>query len=309
MEPPPDAPDVIYRLFCLARWLVVRAPLRLSYAGAAIAANLAWLCMPAQRANATANMRHVLGPGRRRDAAAVARRSFVNYAKYVVDFIRLPELSPEQLARRFDFDEWDRYDAALARGRGCILVLMHFGNWDLGGAVLAHRGYAFNAIAETQEHGPLNDTLIAARTKHGIKLIPMEKAATGIIRAMRRNETLAILIDRPLDDGGVEVEFCGAPIRVPAGPARIALRSGASVIAVSQLRVHPWSDRVRVLADFDIELPNSGDPEADVRLLTRRILAAHERVIRRYPDQWYMFRRMWPAAAGAPAPQAAAVRA
>lgn len=290
---------MIFRLFRLARWLMVRLPLRLSYAGAVLAAHVAWLGLPVQRRNAIANMRRVLGPGRRRQASRVARRSFVNYAKYAVDFIRLPELPPHQLAARFEFDEWERYEAALARGRGCILVLMHFGNWDIGGAVLAQRGYAFNAIAETQEHGPLNDALIAARTRHGIKLIPMEKAATGIIRAMRRNETLAILIDRPLDDGGVEVEFFGAPIRVPAGPARIALRAGASVIAVSQLRSHPWSDRVQVIADFEIALPNSGDADRDVQLLTRRIIEAHERVIRRHPEQWYMFRRMWQAQAPA----------
>ncbi|HLZ70979.1 MAG TPA: lysophospholipid acyltransferase family protein [Dehalococcoidia bacterium] len=285
---------MVYRLFCLARWLVVRAPLRLSYAGAVLGAYVAWLFMPEQRANASANMGRVLGSGRRRQARRIARRSFVNYAKYLVDFIRLPELTAPQLAERFEFNAWERYDAALAQGRGCILVLMHFGNWDLGGPVLAQRGYAFNAIAETQDHGRLNDDLVAARTKHGVKLIPMEKAATGIIRSMRRNETLAILIDRPLDDGGIEVEFFGAPIRVPAGPARIALRTGAKVIAVSQLRSHAWSDRVRVIADFEIELPNSGDLEHDVRLLTRRILQAHERVIRRHPEQWYMFRRMWP---------------
>lgn len=299
---------MIGRLFPFVRWLLVRLPLPISYAAAALVANIAWLCLPVQRANAVANMRRVLGPRRYEQATRLARRSFVNYAKYAVDFIRLPELSPRQLAARFGFEEWERYEAALARGRGCILVLMHFGNWDIGGAVLAQRGYAFNAIAETQEHGPLNDALIAARTKHGIKLIPMERAATGIIRAMRRNETLAILIDRPLDDGGVEVEFFGAPIRVPAGPARIALRAGAKVIAVSQLRLHPWSDRVRVIADFEIELPDTGDAEQDVRLLTRRIVQAHERVIRRYPDQWYMFRRMWPGAA-APAPRGADLRA
>jgi len=300
---------VIFRFFAMTRWLLLRLPVRVSYAGAALAANVAWHFMPVQRANAIANMRRVLGPQRRRAASRVARQSFVNYAKYAVDFIRMPELSAGQLAARFEFDEWERYEAALARGRGCILVLMHFGNWDIGGAVLARRGYAFNAIAETQEHGPLNDALIAARTKHGIRLIPMEKAATGIIRAMRRNETLAILIDRPLDDGGVEVEFFGAPIRVPGGPARIALRTGARVIAVSQVRSHPWRDRVRVIADFTIELPDTGDADRDVQLLTRRIMAAHERVIRRYPEQWYMFRRMWPAEAAEPVLQPAARRA
>jgi len=285
-----------YRLFQLGRWLVERLPLRVSYTGAALIADIGWLLLPTQRRSTIENMRHVAGAGREKRAQSLARRSFRNYARYVVDFVRLPAFSAAELARRFEFDEWARYDAALARGRGCILVLMHFGNWDLGGPVLARRGYAFNAIAETQAHGRLNDDLVAARTAHGIKLIPMERAATGIVRAMRRNETLAILIDRPLDDGGIEVEFFGAPVRVPAGPARIALRTGAKVIAVSQVRARPNDDRVRVIADFEIEAPHTGDAERDAQALTQRIMVAHERVIRRYPDQWYMFRRMWAAA-------------
>jgi KDO2-lipid IV(A) lauroyltransferase len=126
----------------------------------------------------------------------------------------------------------------------------------------------------------------------------MERAATGIVRALRHNETLAILIDRPVTDGGVPVEFFGATTQVPAGPARIALRTGAKVIPVALVRVSERDDRIRAFLDFGVEPPCSGDGERDVQDLTQQIMAAHERFIRRYPDQWYMFRRMWPAPAG-----------
>jgi KDO2-lipid IV(A) lauroyltransferase len=283
----------MYWLFLVARTLVARLPLSVCYACSAWVANAAWLLLPEKRRCAIENMSRASSEHGPRRARHLARRSFQNYARFIVDFVRLPSLTAQELAERFEFDDWHRYDEALALGRGCILVLMHFGNWDIGGPVLATRGYPFNVIAETQSDGRFNHELVKLRTHRGIKLIPMEKAATGIIRAMRRNETLAILIDRPLDDGGVDVEFFGERMRIPAGPARIALRTGAKVIVVSQVRISPKSDRVRAIVDFNIETPNSGDVGRDTQTLTQAIMAAHERVIKRHPDQWYAFRRMW----------------
>jgi KDO2-lipid IV(A) lauroyltransferase len=129
----------------------------------------------------------------------------------------------------------------------------------------------------------------------------MERAATGIVRAMRRNEILAILIDRPLTEGGVAVQFFGAETRVPEGPARIALRTGARVFPVSLL---PVADRVRAIVDFDVRQVHTGNMERDVQSLTQQIMISLERVIRQHPDQWYMFRRMWPAGAKAETPPA-----
>jgi len=284
---------ILYRLWRLAQLLIGAVPLRLAYTGAGAIARIAWLAMPVQRRNATANMLHVVGPSRRRRARILARRSFINYARYVVDLIRQPSLRPEQLLRRVDFSDWSRLDAAVAEGRGCIFVLMHFGNWDAGAAVLALHGYRINVIAETQANARINADLVATRTALGVKLIPMERAASGVVRAIQRNEVLAILFDRPLSEGGVEVQFFDAPVRLPAGPARIALRTGARVIAASLARIALNDDRLRVLLDFDLEPLRTGDLDRDVVALTQRIVASHERVIRRYPDQWYMFRSMW----------------
>jgi lauroyl/myristoyl acyltransferase len=295
---------VIYRLWRLARGLVTALPLPLVYAGADVVGLIAWLIMPVQRSNAVENMRRVVGARR---ARKVACRSFQNYCRYVADFIRHTELPAAHLLTRMEWNDWSFVDGLLAGGRGCILVLMHFGNWDVGAGVLALRGYPFNAVAETQGDERLDRDLVAARTARGVKLIPMERAATGIVRAMRRNEFLAILLDRPLDAGGVEVRFFGAPTRVPEGPARIALRTGATVLPVGLARRRRNDDVVRPLFERPIVPERSGDDERDVIALTQTIMSAHERIIRRHPDQWYMFRRMWPAApADSPSPAAAA---
>src|SRR5690606_32578559 len=97
-----------------------------------------------------------------------------------------------------------------------------------------------------------------------------------------------------LDGEGVRVPFFGREIEVPAGPARLAIRTGAKVLPTAFPRLEPGRPEVDTLCDWDIELPCTGNLDEDVQTLTARIVASHERFIREHPDQWYMFRRMWP---------------
>ncbi len=277
------------RLAGLARWL----PLRLAYFLGDVIATLAWWCWRGPRAAAIENMTRVLGDGMA--ARRAARYSFLNYARYVVDFLRAPKLKPEEVITKVHFDRWEAIDAAFAEGKGVIFILMHFGNWDMGGAVLAARGYPLNVIADMFGNDRANEIVVRSRQVRGMKVIPSDRAAAGIVRAMRRNEALAILIDTPVGTGGVEVNFFGERTMVPAGPARIALRTGARVIPVALPRASGTSDQLIAMADFDVRVTRTGDDERDVQALTQRIFTAHERFIRAYPDQWYIFRRMWPA--------------
>jgi KDO2-lipid IV(A) lauroyltransferase len=287
------------RLAGLARWM----PLRAAYFLGDVIATLLWWFWRGPRTIAINNMLRVTG-----DAAAArraARYSFLNYSRYVVDFLRGPKIRPEDVISKVRYNHWDDFGRAFDDGRGVIVILMHFGNWDMGGAVLAARGYPLNVIADTFGNDRANDIIVKARQVRGMRVIPADRAAIGIVRAMRRNEVLAILIDTPMAGGGVEVKFFGERTMVPAGPARIALRTGARVIPVALPRASGTSDQIIAMADLDVRLPNSGDPERDVQLLTQRIFAAHERFIRAYPDQWYIFRRMWPAMSRAAATEPA----
>ena len=266
-------------------------PLRVAYWGAIAIAELIWYTRRDRRLAAIANMTQVLGD---RDAAhAAARRSFHNYGRYLVDFVRAPKIRPEAIRDKVRFDHWDAIEEAMAGGRGVLFVLMHFGNWDMGGPALAERGYKVNVVAQTFEHDRLNKSVVAARQVRGMNVIPAEHAAMGIVRALKRNEILGILIDVPLESGGVHVNFFGRPVVVPEGPAWLALRTGARVLPAALVRARNTDDATLALVDLDVKVRPTGDRERDIHDLTRRILEAHERFIRAYPDQWFMFRPMW----------------
>ena len=126
-------------------------------------------------------------------------------------------------------------------------------------------------------------------------VLAADRMGPGIVRALRRNDVIAVLADVPAPaGGGVDVQFFGDTIRVHDGIARIALRTGASVVAATLPRVSPWSDRVEGWIE-PVPFEPSGDGDQDVRALTQAIFNHLEVVIRRRPDQWYIFRHLWTA--------------
>lgn len=288
-----------FRLAGIARYM----PLRAAYFLANVLATVLWWGWRSKRETAVENLMRVVND--RAAATRAARYSFLNFARYNVDFLRAQKIRPDDLLSKVDYDRWDEIDAAFREGKGVIFVLMHLGNWDMGGAVIAARGHPLNVVADTYLNDRTNAIVVEKRQVRGMKVIPSDRAAAGIVRALRRNEALALLIDTPVEDGGVEVKFFGEHTMVPAGPARIALRTGARVIPVGLPRASGTSDRIIGMADLDVRVTPSGDDERDVQALTQRIMTAHERFIRAYPDQWYIFRRMWPARARATAAEPA----
>ncbi|MGI8927043.1 MAG: lysophospholipid acyltransferase family protein [Tepidiformaceae bacterium] len=285
-----------YRLWQVVSAIVQRMPLRASYAVATVIGVAAFYGWPRGRRALARNYGHVLREASPAERRRVARRSLVNYCKYLADFARFPALSAEDLRARVKGEEtWRSLDGALARGRGAIMVCTHFGNWDLGAGAAAARGYSVAVVAETFADARLDGMVVASRRRLGVRVLKMERAAPSIVRTLRNNGLLALLIDRPMAGDGVRVRFFGEEVEVPAGPARLALATGAAVVPAALPRIDQNGPEVATLADFTVTAVRTGDSEADVRALTQQIMDAHERFIRRYPDQWYMFREMWPA--------------
>lgn len=284
-----------YRTWQAVGWLARVLPPRATYVVAAIAGTLTYYVWPRGRKAMQRNYRRVLPGAPPREITRISRRSLVNYCCYLADFVRFPSLSPQLLSASVGGDESFRsLDCALERGKGAVIVCMHFGNWDLGAGAAAARGYPLTVVAETFADKRLDDMVAGARMRLGMTIVKMEKAGPSLVRSLRRNGLLALLIDRPVPGDGVKVQFFGEEVEVPAGPARLALRTGAMVVPTAFPRIRPRQMDVTTLTDFGITYARSGDEEADIRGLTQAIMHAHERFIREYPDQWYMFREMWP---------------
>ena len=285
----------MYWVHLISSALLRFVPVRIAYA---IVELFAPLCSPfwgSQYRHALTNMQRVLGP--RPDPLEVRRQVrnvFRNYAKYMVELLCLPHTAPDEVARKFRLNGLEHIEQGLEGGRGVVMVTAHIGNWDMAGVLLASRGYPVNVIHDTLRPKRWNDRVQGIRELIGLRLIPVETGVRQMLRALRQNEILAILIDRPMEEEGVAVQFFGAETRVPAGAATLALRAGAPVVCAAALRN---GDGFEALVSPAIEIQPSGDPERDVQALTQGVMSWLETQIRSHPDQWYMFRNMWPSAA------------
>lgn len=281
-------------LYWIVRFASVLArivPLRVSYPVARLSGTIAYTLWRGGRRRCIGNMLHVVD-GDARLARRHARRSFGNYAVYLVDFLRLVRISAAEVNRRVEFDDWKRIEAQRG-GNGIVFVTMHFGNWDLGAAALATHGFPVTTIADSFSDSKLNELVIGSREHIGLKVISAQRVGSGILRALRANDVFAVLIDIPQPpESGVEVEFFGATVSVPDGPARIALRAGSQVVAATMPRTTPHSDHITPEVSH-VPFEPTGDRDRDVRALTQATLSTLERLIRRDPSQWYIFRSLW----------------
>jgi len=127
-----------------------------------------------------------------------------------------------------------------------------------------------------------------------MKVIGHDRLGPAVFKALRRGEMLAMLVDVASENTGMRVEFFGAPALVSPAAARIALRTNAWVVPAVVLRGPDDDVVIRPIIDTGLrDFQPTGDQERDIRELMRLIMASMEKVIRRYPDQWFIFRRMW----------------
>lgn len=288
---------LVYWLFRLTILVMRPFPLKVGYAIGSFVASLCYYFFRRQRRALNENLARVLGSDDKRYVDSVARRAFRNFGRYVVDFIHFPVMTREEIQRRLAFDQWEDLNRVTGFERGVLIVTIHFGNWDHGAAALAAYGYPVNAIADTFRYPKMNQLVQGSREKLGMKVMPRERVGLGVFRALRQGEMLAMLIDVPAPDSSIQVPFFGAPAEVSSAPARIALRTGAWVVPAVVLRGPEDPTIIRPIIDVSLRYDATGVEEEDVHRLTALIMASLERQIRRYPDQWFIFRRMWTAPA------------
>ncbi|MBU6424358.1 MAG: lysophospholipid acyltransferase family protein [Chloroflexota bacterium] len=290
------AQGTAYWLWRLTAFLAQRLPQRVLYPLAVTLGEIAYLAWGTKRRIAKQNFAHVLDrPAGDRAVARVARRSFRNFAKYVVEIMRFPRLRAEDLEHLVAIEGWEHIRGAMEKGRGIIFVSIHFGNFEVGGARVAG-AIPLNVIADDLSNQRLMDLLVGNRAHKNINIHTPNGAARKVLSALRRNEMVGVMMDlgpRAFAFNTVNADFFGAPAAFPTVAADLARVSGAPIVVGAVVRQHDntfrgvalppiWVDRARQAAE-------------ETARVTSAIADALEGLIRPCPDQWYIFRPMWPA--------------
>lgn len=280
-----------YRAYLAAASASKHAPEPLA-AGAARVAGLAYAwAMPRRRAVVAEHLRLLSG-----DSALPPRRVeevFVSYARYWVESFRLDASTLGALGAKMTCAGLGHLDAALSKGKGAILGLPHLGNWDLGGAWLASRGYPAMAAVEPLRPAELFEWFTNRRRALGVEVVPAgPEAPPALLAGLRQNAVVGLVSDRDLSGRGIAVSFFGKQTTMPAGPAVLSLRSGAPILPAAVYS--PSFGRHHALIRPPLARPEGGSIATRVREITAALAKELESLIRAAPEQWHVLQPLWP---------------
>lgn len=252
-----------------------------------------YLVLKKRRRIASKNLQIAFGNERSTDERAkICRRSFQQVGKTVIEFLRFPKLTFDNVWEEVTVDGKEHLIQALDKGKGAIVFLPHFGNWELlamvYGALIPNRA---KAIAFPLKNRYLNALVSQYREQLSLRLITRRQAVRETLRALKENYAVGFFADQNAGREGIFVDFFGQQASAVRGPATLALKTGAPLLL--SMAIRQSGDRHHVLITPEIDLEISGDPEQDVQTNTARILKILETYIRRYPDQWLWAHDRW----------------
>lgn len=282
---------MLYYFYRIGSSLALRAGLKTCYKAAVICADIYCFFAREDKKNLEYNLKIALGTNDRKIIKKHIKNVFRNFAKHLVDFLRLSRLTRDYILSHANIEGKENVDKALGAGKGVVMVTAHHGNWEMGAAMIASLGCPFYAIALDHKDKRINDFFLRQRAFGDVKIIPLGTQIKKCFKVLKKNNLLAIVGDRDFSDTGVKVNFFGHQTILPKGPAIFSLRTGAPIIPTFTIRTK--DDNVKLIFEKPLESKNLTNSEADVKNLMREYLSVIERYIRDFPGQWYAFRKVW----------------
>ena len=221
-----------------------------------------------------------------------ARESYRNLGRVAIEATLLSRGTAKDVLDLFrPSPSWSVLESALARGKGVILVAGHLGNWELSGAYVAAKGVPVHPIARGMSN-PLSDAYFRrTRERLGMHIMHDQEAVRRVPRVLRDGHTVGFLSDQAtVGLASTFIPFFGRPAKTPRGAAVFALRGDYPVVMIHAVRGP--DDRYEFMAE-EIPVLDTGDRERDVDDVMQRFTWALERMVTKYPGQYFWQHRRW----------------
>ncbi|GAA0933025.1 phosphatidylinositol mannoside acyltransferase [Nonomuraea longicatena] len=279
-----------------AGWkLVPHLPEKPTAAAFRFAADRVWRRRGGSVRRLESNLSRVTGlPVGGAELGELTRQGMRSYFRYFHEIFRLPSIDRAEVVRRTRVTGAEHVHDTVAAGRGVVLALPHMGNWDQAGAWLVGVGHPFTTVAERLRPESLFRRYVAFREGLGMEVLPLtggdgHNFGTLAMR-VRRGGVVCLPAERDLTKSGVEVRFFGAATKVPAGPALLAVQTGAALLpAIMYFDGDDWGIDIHP----EIPVPEEGTRREKVATVAQRLTDVFEKGISQHPEDWHMLQRLW----------------
>lgn len=281
-----------YLLYRLGGVIVPRTPPRLGYTLCHWLGGIIYRFHKPGRATVQLNLRRILGP--QASSLEVNRRARATFS-YILynyfDLFRLPALDRQTVAQLVTVRGWEHVEAALAEGRGLVMISAHLGNIEVILYALLMRGLAITIPVERLEPPELFEYICALRMSHGLKLIPVDGSLLDLVRTLKKGGVAGLAGDRDITGSGQVISFFDYPAHLPDGHVRLALKTGAPLVVGFNRRNPDHTYEAYFLPAFK---PPADKPEEEqVAAGMRFVVSEMEKAIRQNPEQWSVTVPIW----------------
>lgn len=222
---------------------------------------------------------------------SIARNSFSHFGEVMLDLIKFSTLKEHKKSRLISVDGAEHIRNALLGKKGALLFTAHFGNWEIAPYVVSRLG-DLKVMARPLDNIFLEKELLRMRLNLGEAVIYKHKAAREVLRSLRENSMVAILIDQNvLDSEAVFVDFFGKAAATTPGLATFHLRTQAPIIPVFSIPTSAHNFHIKILPPVKVSL--TGEHKQEVLKITQICTKIIENQIRDNPKYWLWFHNRW----------------
>jgi KDO2-lipid IV(A) lauroyltransferase len=214
-----------------------------------------------------------------------------SYLRYWVDTFRFPNWSKSEIISTVVVENENYLRDPIAHGRGCIVALPHAGNWDHAGAYFCATGIPLTTVAEHLEPEKLFRKFLAHRQNMGMEVLDLDsRVIATLAQRLRAGKLVALVADRDLSRSGIDVDFAGAPARMPGGPAILSIQTGAPLITAF---VKYEVEGIRIIFGEEVAVPTTGTQAEKIAAMTQECANRFAAEIKKSTADWHMLQRIW----------------
>jgi phosphatidylinositol dimannoside acyltransferase len=288
---------LIARLYQLAWAAVCRMPENWARWLFGVIADLLWWRHGREVRQLEANLRRVLGPAApTAQVRRVSHDGMRSYLRYWLEVFRLGVIPAERIMSGMHMEgvDVDVPFGDMAAGRGVIFALPHMGNYEQAGAWIVRRGAgSFTTVVERLASSTVFDRFLEFRQSLGMEVVPHAGGADPfavLTERLRDGRLVCLVCDRDLGASGVEVEFFGEKARMAAGPAALAVDTGAALMPVTLwFAGTDWGTRIYP----EIPQPPDCDRREKIAAMSQEMARAFEQGIAEHPEDWHMLHKVF----------------
>jgi len=282
---------LIYLLVLIIGFLARYVPLRLALRMGSDIGNLVYVVLKKRRNIALNNLRMVFKDKQDSEIIKIARQSFQNMGKTLIEFLRFPKYDVQQVISMVRIEGEEYLKQAISSDKGVIIATAHFGNWELIFHVLAGMTDKLSAVAQRFKNQGLDKLTNKYRIIHGGEIIEKKLAIKQVLLHLRRGFCVVILNDQDAGNSGIFVDFLGVPASTAKGAVAFAMRTGATILNVFDVRQSDGSHVIKISEPMKIEC--SGNLQTDMSKGVKGIAQALEQMIYEHPSQWLWMHNRW----------------